>query len=37
MTDGRKPSSELGGADVGLGLRPKSIGARVEHSRIDGC
>lgn len=29
MTDGRKPPSGLAGADVGLGLRPGNIGARI--------
>src|SRR5271170_8197661 len=30
MTDTRKHEFELEGADVGLGLRPKNIGARVK-------
>jgi aerobic carbon-monoxide dehydrogenase large subunit len=30
MTDGRKRASGLGAADVGLGLRPKNIGARIK-------
>src|ERR1700730_16588040 len=29
MTDGRKRAFGVEGADVGLGLRPKNIGARV--------
>jgi carbon-monoxide dehydrogenase large subunit len=30
MTDGRKRAFGVEGADVGLGLRPKNIGARVK-------
>ena len=30
MTDGRKRASGLEAADVGLGLRPKNIGARIK-------
>src|ERR1700719_1722203 len=30
MTDGRKGAFGVEGADVGLGLRPKNIGARVK-------
>jgi hypothetical protein len=38
MTDGRKRASGLEAADIGFGLRPKSIGARASNaSRIRGC
>ena len=30
MTDGRQRAFGVEGADVGLGLRPKNIGARVK-------